>query len=141
MLSYLQVQRAALAEPRPKQLLWLTSSSSELSVQQTGPARLRLELAQGFLRRAEETFYRADGLTAVDHVAITGARFDVVTRTADGRPKAVEVTFEEPLTSPRYLLRVYRDGRLEPWQPRAAGEIERFESHDFFRLLLEEELR
>jgi hypothetical protein len=141
MLSYIQVQRAALGEPRPAQLLWLASSSSELSVQKIGPSQLRLELAQGFLRRAEETFYRADGLGGVDRVSIRGARFDVVKRTEDGRPKVVDVTFDEPLDSPRYLLRAYRDGRLKPWRPRAAGEIERFEPHDFFQLLLEEELR
>jgi hypothetical protein len=141
MLSYIQVQRAALSDPRPAQLLWLASSSSELAVQQLGPSQLRLELAQGFLRRAEETFYRAGGLAGVDRVSIRGARFDIVKRTEDGRPKVVDVTFEEPLDSSRYLLRAYVDGRLEPWQPPAAGQVERFEPHDFFRLLLEEELR
>jgi hypothetical protein len=140
-LNYTQVQRAARGEPRPEQLLILASSSSELSVQRTGPASLRLELAEGFLRRPEETHYRADKLAGTDHVAIRGLHFDVATRTSDGRPKAVDVTFDEPLESSRYLLRAYVDGRLEPWQPPAAGVTERFVAQDFFRLLGAEVLR
>jgi hypothetical protein len=141
MLSYLQIQRAALAEPRPAQLLVLASSSSEVSVERTGPARLRVELAEGFLRRPEETHYRADKLTGTDRVALRGLHIDVASRTPDGRPKAIVVTFDEPLESSRYLLRAYRNGRLEPWQPPAAGSTDRFPAQDFFRLLGEELVR
>jgi hypothetical protein len=140
-LNYTQIQRAERGEPRPAQLLVLASSGSELSVQRTGPNRLRLELAEGFLLRLEETHYRADKLAPTDHVAVRGLRFDVATRTSDGRPKAVDVTFDEPLESSRYLLRAYVDGRLEPWQPPAAGVTERFPAQDFFRLLGAEALR
>jgi hypothetical protein len=122
-------------------LLILASSGSELSVQRTGPNRLRLELEEGFLLRLEETHYRADKLTRTDQIAIRGLLFAVATRTSDGRPKAVEVTFDEPLESARYLLRAYVDGRLEPWQPPAAGVTERFPAQDFFRLLGKEALR
>lgn len=141
MVGYLQIQRAARAEPRPDQLLMLASSSSEVSVQRTGSARLRVELEEGFLRRPEETHYRADKLASTNRVALRGLHFDVATRTSDGRPKAVDVTFDEPLESPRYLLRAYRDGRLEPWQPPAAGSTVRFAAQDFFRLLAEELVR
>jgi hypothetical protein len=140
-LSYTQVERAARGEPRPSQLLLLASSSSALSVQRTGPNRLRLELEEGFLRRAEETHYRADKLARTDRVVIHGLRFDIATRTSDGRPKAVDVTFDEPLESSRYVLRAYVDGQLEPWQPPAAGTTERFPAYDFFGLLGKETLR
>lgn len=141
MLSYLQVERAVRREQRPAQLLALASSSSELSVERTGASRLRVELAEGFLHRAEETHYRADKLAGTDHVALLGVRIDVASRTSDGRPKAVEFTFDEPLESSRYLFYAYRDGQLVPWQLPAAGTIQRFPAQDFFELWGQELLR
>jgi hypothetical protein len=141
MISYLQIQRAARAEPRPAQVLMLASASSEIVVERIGPARLRVELEQGFLRRAEETHYRADKLTGTDHVELRSVRIDVNSRTPDGRPKAVDFQFDEPLESPRYRVYAFRDGRLEPWQPPAAGVRTRFEAEDFFGIWGKEVLR
>jgi hypothetical protein len=141
MSSYAQLARAARGEVRPKRELMLASSSSEISVSRRGPRELRVELAEGFLRRPEETHYRADCMRKTDRVELHGVSIRVASRTSDGRPKAVDFAFAEPLESPRYLLRAYRDGHLVPWQPSAAGVVERFPAQDFFQLVAKELLR
>ncbi|HKU44525.1 MAG TPA: hypothetical protein VJR89_40470, partial [Polyangiales bacterium] len=138
LTSYTQVARAARGEVRPAQLLMLSSASSEISANQRGPRELRVELAKGFLRRPEETHYRADLLRHTDSVELRGVRARVASRMPDGRPRAVDFTFDEPLDSPRYLLVAYRDGHLVPWQPPAAGAVERFPAQDFLPLIARE---
>ena len=138
--SYAQLVRAVRGEPRPERELMLASASSEISVSRRGPRELRVELEKGFLRRPEETHYRADCMRNTEKVDLRGVSMRVASRTPDGRPKAVDFTFAEPLESPRYLLRAYRDGHLVPWQPPAAGTVERFPPQDFFFHLLAKEL-
>ncbi len=138
MVSYLQLLRATRDEPRPTQLLMLASSSSDIAVSRLGPARLRVELEEGFLFRLEEQHYRADLMRGTDTISLRNLEATVVARTEDQRPKAVEFALDAPFEDARYLWRVYRDGALVPWQPPAAGTIEHFEKEEFFPLVLKE---
>jgi hypothetical protein len=143
MLSYLQVARAARHVPRPAHLYWLASSSSEIVVTRIDAHTLRVDQARGFLRRPEETHYRADprGLEAGARVSLAGMQVRVVSTLPDGRPKRVDFEFAEPLESARYLFRIYQAGQLVTWRPPASGGSLRLPERDFFRVVADEARR
>jgi hypothetical protein len=142
MLSYLQIARAARGVPRPQHLYWLASSSSEITVERVDARSLRVSQADGFLHRPEETHYRADAhdLPAGTQLARAGMQIEIETSEPDQRPHSVLFRFDEPLESPRYLLRAYRAGELVPWQPPAAGGSERFPAQPFADIIRREVL-
>jgi hypothetical protein len=142
-VSYLQPMRVVAGAPRPARVHWLASASSELSVMRTASDTLRVTLAQGFLRRPEETHYRGDvtGLAVGTRVSLSDLDVEVVSVTSDGRPKAVDFRFTHALSSTRYVFMCYRNGRLEPWRPPALGGGERFPAQDFFEVVLSEVMR
>jgi hypothetical protein len=139
LISYLQVSRAARSVPRPAHLYWLSSSSSPARVTRVGPRTLQIEQARGFLLRPEETHYRDDARTLSD-VALSELHARVVARLADGRPRAVAFEFREPLESPRYLFRIYRDGSLVAAAAAISGGVT-LPAEDFFRFVVLEAFR
>lgn len=140
MLSYLQIARAARDVPRPAHLYWLASSSSEITVERVDARTLRVWQAEGFLNRPEETHYRADvhDLPAGTRLARAGMQIEIERSERDQRPHSVLFHFDEPLESPRYLLRAYRDRELVPWQPPAAGTSEHFPAQQFADIIRRE---
>lgn len=142
MLSYLQIARAARGVPRPDHLYWLASSSSEIQVERVGERSLRVTQAEGFLRRPEETHYRAqvDDLPAGTRITRAGMQIEIERSEPDQRPRSVLFHFAEALESPRYLLRVYQEKKLVPWQPPAAGAGQRFPAQQFVDIITQEVL-
>jgi hypothetical protein len=143
MLSYLSVARAVKNQPRPAHLYWLASASSELRVTRTGPRSLEVSGQHGFLRRPEETHYRADlsGLAKDARVELTGMQVRIAASLPDGRPARVEFEFADSLESPRYLFRVYQQGRLVPLTLKPHDEGLLLPQQDLFNVVLAEALR
>jgi hypothetical protein len=146
MVSYIQIARAAADVPRPAHLYWLSSASSETSVERTAPDTLRVTQARGFLHRPEETHYRArvHDLPVGARIERAGMHIEVLDSTSDARPRTVSFRFDEPLESGRYLFYAYRAGQLVTWRPPSvtprAGQRERFAAEDFFALVAREVL-
>ena len=143
MVNYLQVERALRGVPRPAHLYWLTTASSETEITRVGADVLQVTQQAGFLRRPEDTHYRANvhNLPVGARVKRAGMQVEVVAVTSDARPGTVRFRFDEPLESARYLFYVYRAGELVPVQPLARAESLRLPAEDFFQLMLAEGLR
>jgi hypothetical protein len=143
LLSYLQIARAVQGVPRPAHLYWLASASSETEVTRVGPNVLQVTQQAGFLRRPEETHYRADvrDLPVGTRLARAGMQIEVAAVTGDSRPATVRFHFAEALESGRYLFYVYRSGELVPYQPGARGDSVHLPAEDFFQLMASEALR
>ena len=143
MLNYIQIARALRGVPRPAHLYWLTTASSETQVTRTAPNVLRVTQQAGFLRRPEDTHYRASlhDLPVGARVQRAGMQIEVTALTPDARPASVLFRFDEPLESERYLFYVYRAGELVRFRPGARGETLRLPAEDFFRAMAAEVLR
>jgi hypothetical protein len=144
MLSYIQAARAARHTPRPAHLYWLSSASSQTTVTRMDAHTLRVEQAEGFLQRPEETHYRGDlrglGPGAVVNLSAMQVRIVDTTSEPNPRPKRVDFRFSEPLESARYLFRMYERGNLVPWRLPAAGGGIRLPVQQFFQIVANEVL-
>jgi len=141
MLNYIQVSRALYGVPRPGHLYWLSTASSETQIERVGPNVLQVTPQEGFLRRPEDTHYRANAhdLPLGARLQRAGMQVEIAALTADARPASVRFHFDEPLESPRYLFYVFRSGELVPYRP--SERAERLPPEDFFRLMAAEALR
>ncbi len=143
MVSYLQAARQARGIPRPRQVHWLASASSELAVTRKDEHSLELSLREGFLRTAEERHYRKDAseLGVGASVMLSELSLRVQELTADARPRTVEARFAHPLHDARYRFVAYRDGQLVPWRAPAVGQGETFPAARFFDVVASEIFR
>jgi hypothetical protein len=116
MLSYLPVMRSFNGKPRPDKLYWLAASQAPARFERRGPNVLRVSSEVGLFDRRSEARSPDLALHKGDRVALSQMTVEIVELTPDGRPKVCDFVFAQPLDSPKYLWRTWRDGRLQPFR-------------------------
>jgi hypothetical protein len=138
--NYIQGARELEGIPRPAHLYILASASSPIEVERTGAAALTLRPARGFLYTPQEQHYRgAASMEVGDRVALSAMAAEVVSRGGDGRPAAVEFSFDRPPSE--YLFLKWQEGRFVPFELPPLGHSETLPEEDFGKILMETALR
>jgi hypothetical protein len=121
LLAYLPAMRALNGQPQPRELYWLSASPESTRFERRAPNVLRVSTPSGAFDRGAEVFSPRFALRRGDRVRVAGFTVEILGVTPDGRPSLCEFVFDEPLESPRYLWRVWRDGGLLPFTPPRPG--------------------
>lgn len=137
LLSYIQLSRARRQIPRPRNLYWLATASSDFEIERTAANGLRLTKVQGLLYSLPERHYRASWLPLHlgEEVELSEMRARIRDVTQDGRPRVVDFTFREPLEASRYLFLTWRGGELVPFHLPKSSEIRSFPAETLFSVL------
>lgn len=136
--NYIQAEREYLGIPRPRHLYLLADASSPLEVTRSGPMRLTIRPREGFLYTPLERHYRqheAGVLPAGTEIQLSAMSARVLRSRADGRPEAVEFSFEGP--PDEYLFVIWKDGRYVPFELPDPSRPVSVPEEDFGKILLE----
>ncbi|HKP60657.1 MAG TPA: hypothetical protein VJV78_28210 [Polyangiales bacterium] len=123
MLSYLHVMRAQSGKPRPERLYWLAATSTATSFERRAPNVLRVRVADGLVDPRSEARSPRFALQRGQKVVLSELTVEVLELTSDGRPAVCDFVFTQPLESPSYVWRVWRDGRMQDFTPPSLGQL------------------
>jgi hypothetical protein len=114
---FLPAMRALQGIPRPEYQRWLATGMSPIALSRPSANSLELEPEDGFVHEQTERVTRRRPFTLGQRIELPGMRVQVLSLTADGRPKRARFEFERALEDPSYLWLVWRDQGFEPFQP------------------------
>lgn len=135
--AYIQLERAWQRLPRPEHLYWLANATAALSVTRLGGNTLRVEREGGFLSTPLERHYRdAKALLPLGAtIVLSEMTARIASVTDDGRPRAVDFSFERRLESSSYLFLAWKGDRFEPVSFKPTGSTLTFGAEDVGKIL------
>lgn len=118
-VSYLQVERAARDVPRPEHVYWLTNPEARLELRVRGDRTLSLTREGGFFVSPAESLYRrrSAALAVNAEVSLPELTARVSGLDASGASSRVELSFDAPLTHPRFVYLALRGRAYERVAP------------------------
>jgi hypothetical protein len=142
-VGFLHVMRERTGTPRPAQIYSLASATSRIEITRTSDRVLRVRPEHGYLYTETERFWRGarHPFRLGQRVELAGLTAVIAALGADGRPRAVDFVFDEPLSAERYVWAAWRADRYVPFVPPPPGQSVSFPKEDFVEILLAEALR
>jgi hypothetical protein len=124
LAGYILVTRASRGEPRPARLYWLSTATSDVTLERLEPRALRVTVAGGLLHDELDQMMRSPRLRpfhAGDRIALRGVELTIEAVTADGRPRVFVARFAVPLEDPSLVWLRWQDHTYVPYAPPALG--------------------
>lgn len=100
--GYFLMYRAAMGEPRPKNLRWFATGVSALQIERVDETTLRIHPSAGFLSSFTQMLLRSPSqrIELGERITLSDVTIEVSALTADGRPSDILVRFAVPLEDP-----------------------------------------
>jgi hypothetical protein len=94
--------RAAMGEPRPKNLRWFATGVTDLQIHRVDETTLRIHPSAGFLSSFTQMLLRSPSqrIELGQRITLSDVTIEVSALTADGRPSDILVRFAVPLEDP-----------------------------------------
>lgn len=128
--GYLPFRRAALGEPLPV-FRWLASTQDRVTVTREDDRTLRVTPEDGYLTHLSEYMLRSKPLPPHAHIDMPGMHIDVLSTTADDRPKSVRFRFDVPLEDRSLYFARWDVQRYAPFTLPAIGQSVTLPAADF----------